>query len=77
MEPGQKLVMRTVDGPFPMETTYRWKAIHENRTQMTLQNKGEPAGFSKVLSPIMAPMMKKANKKDLKEIKKILENSNF
>ncbi|MCP3029464.1 hypothetical protein LF822_21375 [Halobacillus sp. A5] len=75
--PGSKMIMRTVDGPFPMETTYIWKALSDNRTQMTLQNKGEPKGFSKMLSPFMTLMIKKANKKDLEKIKKILESSTF
>ena len=56
--PEQKLVMRTAQGPFPMETTYTWKSIDGEHTLMGLRNKGEPAGFSKLFSPFMAPMMK-------------------
>lgn len=72
--PQQKLVMRTAEGPFPMETTYTWAAIDKHTTKMTLQNKGNPTGFSKLFAPFMATMMRKANTKDLMNIKKIIES---
>jgi hypothetical protein len=71
--PDERLVMRTEEGPFPMETTYTWAASGDGATRMTLRNRGEPAGFSKVLAPVMAPAMKRANTKDLAKLKTILE----
>jgi hypothetical protein len=71
--PGERLVMRTAEGPFPMETTYTWTPDGENRTRMTLCNRGEPSGFGKLAAPVMAAAMRRANTKDLARLKAILE----
>jgi len=71
--PAERLVMRTAQGPFPMETTYAWAAVGDAATRMTLRNRGEPAGFAKVTAPMMAAAMRRANGKDLRRLKAILE----
>ena len=73
---GVRLVMRTAQGPFPMETTYTWDEVPEGRTRMTLRNRGEPAGFSTLAAPLMAASMRRANKKDLARLKQLIESRN-
>jgi uncharacterized protein YndB with AHSA1/START domain len=71
--PGERLVMRTADGPFPMETTYTWADDGRGGTRMTLRNRGEPSGFSSVAAPLLAGAIRRANRKDLARLKAILE----
>ena len=73
--PGERFVMSTSEGPFPMETTYVWQDADEGVTRMTLRNRGEPAGFGKMAAPVMAQAMRRANRKDLARLKAILESS--
>ena len=58
-----------------MESTYTWQAVDSGRTRMTLKNRGNPAGFSKWVAPFMAFAMRRANRKDLALLKRLLENS--
>lgn len=71
--PGELLVMSTVDGPFPMETTYRWADADGGGTRMALRNRGEPAGFSRAAAPLMSVAVRAANRKDLRRLKQLVE----
>ena len=70
--PGEKLVMRTAQGPFPMQTTYTW-TDDDGGTRMTLGNSGSPSGFSRLAGLFMAPMIRRETRKDLQKLKSILE----
>jgi uncharacterized protein YndB with AHSA1/START domain len=73
LEPERRLVMRTSDGPFPMETTYTWEPSGVGATRMTLRNRGNPSGFSRVAAPIMKRAMRRATSQDLARLKALLE----
>jgi uncharacterized protein YndB with AHSA1/START domain len=72
--PGERLVMSTSEGPFPMETTYTFEDADSGGTRMTLRNRGEPSGFAKVGAPLMARAMRRANGQDLRRLKELLES---
>src|SRR3954471_9562612 len=73
LAPGDRLVMSTTEGPFEMETTYTWSDAGDGATRMTLRNRGEPGGLTKLAAPLMARAMRRANRKDLARLKEILE----
>lgn len=71
--PNERLVMATTEGPFPMETAYRWSAQGPESTAMTLRNRGEPSGFGRLAAPAMSLAMRRANTRDLATLKALLE----
>jgi hypothetical protein len=72
--PGERFVMATAEGPFPMETTYEWRDSSDGGTLMALRNHGEPSGFANVAAPVMSAAMRRANRKDLRALKALLES---
>jgi uncharacterized membrane protein len=71
--PGERLVMATSGGPLDMETTYTWAEAGEGATLMRLRNRGGPSGLASLLAPVMAGAVRRANRKDLEQLKRILE----
>ncbi|GAC1314568.1 MAG: SRPBCC family protein [Acidimicrobiales bacterium] len=75
MSADERFVMRTSEGPFPMVTTYTWHDTSPGRTLMVLRNYGEPSGFARISAPMMGAAMRRANRKDLRRLKSVLETS--
>jgi uncharacterized membrane protein len=71
---GERFVMATSEGPFPMETTYEWEDTADGGTRMRLRNRGNPSGFPRVLAPLMSTAVARANRKDLTRLKQVLEH---
>jgi uncharacterized protein YndB with AHSA1/START domain len=73
--PGERLVMATEEGPFPMETTYTWEDAGPGTTRMTLRNRGAPPSFHRLITPLIEMAVRRANRKDLARLKATLERS--
>lgn len=73
-DPEDRLVMRTAEGPFPMETVYDWSRVGLG-TRMRLRNRGEPSGFGRVAVPVVSRAMRRAMTRDLARLKAVLESS--
>ena len=69
-----RFVMRTAEGPFPMETTYTWEDTPTGGTVMGLRNRGEPSGFSRLVAPFMSMAIRLATQKDLALLKSLTES---
>ena len=57
--------MRASEGPFPMETIYRFEETRDGHTHMTLQNRGEPTGVSKLVAPMIAALAPPAERPEM------------
>jgi uncharacterized membrane protein len=73
LTPGEQVAMRTTHGPFPMNTISTWRPVGRRVTHMTLHNHGEPRGFSRLVAPLIAAAMRRAMRRDLAQLKQLLE----
>ena len=75
--PGERLVMATAQGPFPMRTTYAWEDAADGGTRMELRNAGDPSGFKGMAAPLMSRAIRRENAKDLRRLKELLEAGSY
>jgi len=74
--PNQKMVMKTRNGNMRMETVVAWQAINENTTCMTVWSRGIPNALSRMITPFMVLAIRNTNRRNLKQLKRMLETSN-
>lgn len=71
-EPGRRLVMRSVAGPFPMRVTYEF-ADDPAGTRVRVINEGDTSGFFSLAAPLLSRMVKLRVDGDLRRLKSALE----
>ena len=71
--PGERLHLRASDGPFEMNTEYRWEDTEAGGTRMFLRNFGGPSGLMALGTPLMAWQIRRETTADLARLKALLE----
>lgn len=70
--PGRRLVMRSVQAPFPMTVTYEFEDA-EGGTVMRIRAEGDASGFYRVAGPLLSRAVKRSIARDLARLKRTLE----
>jgi uncharacterized membrane protein len=71
--PGERTVLRTEEGPFPIETTLAFADAQDGAaTDVTLLTTGEKQG-SKLANRILERTLRRTNRKDLERLKELIE----
>lgn len=70
--PGERLAMRSVKAPFPMEVTYEFEDAAEG-TRMRIRAGGDAGGFYRVAGPLLSAAVRRGIEKDLSELKRVME----
>lgn len=72
LEPGRRIVLKSIKSPFPMRVTYSFEPTDEG-TRAGVRVEGDPAGFYKLAGAFMAPAVRKNITGDVNRLKKLLE----
>lgn len=73
LEPGARLVMRSVRSPFPMAVTYSFEPVPEG-TRMRIRVGGEPRGMYRLPGPLLPGVVRRSVARDLRRLKGIIES---
>ncbi len=71
-DPGVRLVMKSVSGPFPMTISYEFEEA-EGGTLTRIHVRGEAEGFFKLAAPVLARFVGRSINRDLETLKRLLE----
>jgi uncharacterized membrane protein len=77
-DPPHRVAYRTVSGPFPGRGHFSFVSVpggaaESGITQVTLHSEGEPGGVYRLLGPLLAAISRSQLRRDLRNLKTILE----
>jgi uncharacterized membrane protein len=72
LEPERRLVMRSVQAPFPMTIVYEFEDADDG-TRVRIRTLGDASGFYRLPAPVLARAVKRALTGDLRQLRDVLE----
>jgi uncharacterized membrane protein len=72
-EPGSRLAMRAVRGPFPLDVVYEFEDAADAGTRMRIRARGDASGFYRLAGPLLARAVRRSIAGDLERLKGLLE----
>ena len=70
---GTRLAMRSVRSPFPMRVTYGFEDAGQ-ATEVSVRVEGDASRAYRLADPIMATLVRRSVRRDLRTLKRVLEN---
>jgi uncharacterized membrane protein len=70
---GTRLAMRSVRSPFPMQVTYGFEDAGQ-ATEVSVRVEGDASRAYRLADPIMAALVRRSVRRDLRTLKRVLEN---
>ena len=70
---GTRLAMRSVRSPFPMRVTYGFEDVGQ-ATEVSVRVEGDASRAYRLADPIMATLVRRSVRRDLRTLKRVLEN---
>lgn len=72
LEPGRRVVMRSIRSPIPMTVTYAFEDDGDG-TRASVRVQGEPGAMYRVAGPILSRQVRRSVSNDLRTLKRLLE----
>jgi DNA-binding HxlR family transcriptional regulator len=70
---GDRLVMRSVQSPFPMRVTYGHRQASDGATEVSVRVEGNAGRFYALTAPLLGPAVRRSIARDLRNLKRVLE----
>jgi hypothetical protein len=70
---GDRLVMRSVQSPFPMRVTYGHRQASDGATEVSVRVEGNAGRFYALAAPLLGLAVRRSIARDLRNLKQVLE----